>query len=51
MTDNSTTPGQLLFAELAINLDEVSFENLVHYTSVEYFLTIEDEPDSDATNL
>ena len=41
MTDNSETPGQVLFEELEINLDEVSFEQLIHYTAVEYFLTIE----------
>ncbi|VEP15844.1 Tetratricopeptide repeat protein (fragment) [Hyella patelloides LEGE 07179] len=51
MTDNSKTSGQLLFEELEINLDEVPFEQLSIYTAVEYFLTIEDEPPSNATNL
>ncbi len=51
MQANLETPTQLLFEELAINLNEVPFEQLVHYTAVEYFLTIEDEPPSDATNL
>ena len=51
MTDNSKTPGQLLFEELEINLDKVPFEHLSNYTAIEYFLTIEDEPLSDATNL
>ncbi|MEM8723640.1 MAG: tetratricopeptide repeat protein [Cyanobacteria bacterium P01_G01_bin.39] len=51
MTDNKKTSGQLLFEELAINLDEVPVEQLVNYTAVEYFLTVADEPDSDATNL
>ncbi|MEM7556984.1 MAG: tetratricopeptide repeat protein, partial [Cyanobacteria bacterium P01_A01_bin.84] len=41
----------LLFNKLNINLDEVPFEQLVHYTAVEYYLTIEDELPADATNL
>ena len=45
------TPSQLLFEELAIDLDKVSFEQLTNYVAVEYFLTVEDEPPSDATNL
>ena len=48
MTDNSKISGQLWFED---NLDEVPIEKLVHYTAVEYFLTIQDEPSSDATNL
>jgi hypothetical protein len=32
--------GRSLFAQLNINLDEVSFEQLAHYTAIEYFLTI-----------
>ncbi|NEO25057.1 tetratricopeptide repeat protein, partial [Moorena sp. SIO4A5] len=51
MTDNSKTPGKLLFEKLAINLDEVPFEQVPDYTAVEYFLTCEDEPSSDADNL
>lgn len=51
MSDNSKTPGKLLFEKLAINLDAVSFEELINYTAVEYFLTVEDEPSSDATKL
>lgn len=51
MTDNNKTPGQLLFEQLAINLDEVPFKKLVHYTAIKYFLTVEDDPPSDTTNL
>jgi tetratricopeptide (TPR) repeat protein len=51
MTDNSKTLGQLLFEKLDINYDKVSLEQLPHYTAIEYFLTIEDEPDSNARNL
>lgn len=50
MTD-SATPGQLLFAKLGIDLDEVPLEQLSDYTAVEYFLTVEDEPPPDSTNL
>ncbi|MGK7954800.1 MAG: tetratricopeptide repeat protein, partial [Crocosphaera sp.] len=51
MTNNTKTPSQLLFQELAINLDEVTLEKLTDYTAVEYFLTIEDEPSPEASNL
>ena len=51
MTNNFQTPGQLLFERLEINWDEVTFEQLSNYTAVEYFLTVEDEPPYDATNL
>lgn len=40
-----------LFEKLEINLEEISLEQLSNYTAVEYFLTIEDEPSSDVTNL
>jgi tetratricopeptide (TPR) repeat protein len=43
--------GRALFTQLDINLDEVPFEQLSNYTAVEYFLTVEDEPSSDTTNL
>ena len=48
---NSQTPGQLLFAKLEIDLDEVPIEQLAEYTAVEYYLAIEDDPPNDATNL
>ncbi|BAY95236.1 MULTISPECIES: hypothetical protein [unclassified Tolypothrix] len=51
MTSNSQTPGQLLFAKLEINLDEIPIEQLADYTAVEYYLTVEDEPPPNATNL
>jgi len=51
MTTDLQTPGQLLFAKLGINLDEVPIEKLSDYTAVEYYLTVEDEPPQDATNL
>jgi len=49
--NNSYPQRQSLLAQLEINLAQVSLEQLVHYTAIEYFLTIEDQPDSDATNL
>lgn len=51
MTTDLQTPGQLLFAKLGINLDEVPIEQLSDYTAVEYYLTVEDEPPSDAANI
>jgi len=51
MTTDLQTPGQLLFTKLGINLDEVPIEQLSDYTAVEYYLTVEDEPPPDATNL
>jgi tetratricopeptide (TPR) repeat protein len=47
----SQTPGQLLFAQMEIDLDEVPIEQLAEYTAVEYYLTVEDEPPSDAANI
>jgi hypothetical protein len=40
-----------LFVQLNINLDKVSFEQLAHYTALKFFLTVEDEPHFEATNL
>lgn len=51
MIKKAKTSSQLLFEQLAINLDKVSFEQLPNYTAVEYFLTVEDEPDSNVTNF
>ncbi|MFN6534948.1 MAG: tetratricopeptide repeat protein [Nostoc sp. EkiNYC01] len=51
MTNNSQTPSQLLFTKLAINLDEVPIEQLSHYIAIKYYLTVEDDPPPDATNL
>jgi hypothetical protein len=51
ISNNSKTPSQLLFKELAINLDEVPIDRIHHYIAVEYFLKVEDEPDSDVNNL
>lgn len=52
MTGNTrASTRQLLFEELEINLDEVPIEHLSNYTAVEYFLIVEDELSSDATNL
>jgi tetratricopeptide (TPR) repeat protein len=51
MNTELQTPGQLLFTKLGINLDEVPIEQLSDYTAVEYYLTVEDEPSHDATNL
>ena len=40
----SLTAGQRLFDELEIDLDTIPTEQLDAYTSVEYFLILEDEP-------
>ena len=40
-----------LFTQLDINVDKVPIEQLLHYTAVEYFLSVEDEPSFDAANL
>jgi tetratricopeptide (TPR) repeat protein len=51
MSNHELTPGQLLFSKLKIDLDEVPIDQLAHYTAVEYYLMVEDEPPPDATNL
>jgi tetratricopeptide (TPR) repeat protein len=51
MISNELKPGQLLFAKLEIDLDEVPIEKLAAYTAVKYYLTVEDEPPDDVTNL
>ena len=51
MGNNFKEPGQLLWAEWGINLDEVPFEQLDHYIAVENYLMDDDEPPSDATDL
>ena len=51
MNTNESKPGQLLFAKLEIDLDEVPIEELGDYTAVKYYLIIEDEPPPDTTNL
>ncbi|MEN9567680.1 MAG: hypothetical protein RLZZ69_2876, partial [Cyanobacteriota bacterium] len=39
------------FNKLKIDLDKTPVEHLSNYIAIEYFLTIEDEPPSDVTNL
>lgn len=51
MTINELSSGLLLFAKLEIDLDEVPIEQIAEYTAVEYYLTVEDDPPPDATNL
>ena len=51
MGNNFKEPGQLLWAEWGINLDEVSFDQLDHYIAVENYLMDDDDPPSDATDL
>src|SRR5919202_5873487 len=51
MTNNSQTLGQLLFAKLRLDLDEVPIDQLSNYTAVEYYLTVEEEPPHDAPNF
>ncbi|MEQ8468649.1 hypothetical protein [Coleofasciculus sp. E1-EBD-02] len=51
MGNNFKEPGQLLWAEWGINLDEVPFEQLDHYIAVENYLMDDDDPPSDATDL
>jgi hypothetical protein len=50
MITNESTHGQLLWANLKIDCDEVPIEKLADYVAVEYYLTI-DEPPPDASNL
>ena len=42
--------GSSLFRQLNLNFEEIPLEKIPHYTAVEYFLTVEDEPTADATN-
>jgi len=51
MGNNFKEPGQLLWAEWGLNLDEVPFEQLDHYIAVENYLMDDDDPPLDATNL
>jgi len=51
MTINELSSGLLLFAKLGIDLDEVPIEQIPEYTAVQYYLTVEDDPPPDATNL
>lgn len=51
MANNLKKPGKVFFAELAINLDEVSLEQLDHYIAVENYLTDDEEPSLNASNL
>ncbi|MBW4621865.1 MAG: tetratricopeptide repeat protein [Cyanosarcina radialis HA8281-LM2] len=51
MKNNSAKPGKLLFEELDINLDKVPITHLHYYIAVKYFLTIQDDPSCEATNL
>ncbi|TYQ28653.1 tetratricopeptide repeat protein [Pseudanabaena sp. UWO311] len=45
------TAGKRLFTALEIDLDTVPIEYLDDYIAIEYFLTSEDEPPADASNL
>jgi len=45
------TAGQRLFNALEIDLDTVPIEYLDDYIAIEYFLTSEDEPPDDVSNL
>ena len=47
----SLTAGKKLFDELEIDLDTIPTEQLDAYTSVEYFLILEDELPDDVSNL
>ena len=51
MTINELSSGLLLFAKLGIDIDEVPIEQIAEYTAVQYYLTVEDDPPPDATNL
>ncbi|WP_283760498.1 tetratricopeptide repeat protein [Roseofilum casamattae] len=45
------TPGQILFSQLAIDEDRIPLEYLNSYIAVEYYLTTEDEPPKDTSQL
>jgi len=47
----SLTVGQKLFADLQIDFDRIPFDLLDDYAAIKYFLTLEDEPPSDAKNI
>jgi tetratricopeptide (TPR) repeat protein len=51
MTNNSQTLGQLLFAKLKINLDEVLIEQLPNYVAAQYYLVCHDDPPLESSNL
>jgi len=51
MTANLITLEQSLFANLDIDVHKVPIDKRHHYRAVKYYLTVEDEPPSDATNL
>jgi tetratricopeptide (TPR) repeat protein len=40
-----------LFTQLAFNWEEIPLEYYAHYTAVQYYLTVEDEPPQDAIPL
>jgi tetratricopeptide (TPR) repeat protein len=48
---NSLQTGELLFAKLGINMDEIPIEKIAAYTAVQYYLSVEDNPSDGATNL
>ncbi len=47
----NSTAGQRLFNALEVDLDTVPIEYLDDYIAIEYFLTSEDEPPDDVSNL
>ena len=51
MINDSFQQRKSLLKQLELKLDAVPFDQLSNYTAVEYYLTIEDEPPSEATNL
>ncbi|BAY87984.1 hypothetical protein NIES267_75260 (plasmid) [Calothrix parasitica NIES-267] len=51
MTNNSTTPGQLLFANLNIDFSKISKDKRPFYIAIKYYLTVKDEPPPGASDL
>jgi len=51
MVNSLKKPGRLLFANWGMNLDEVPLDQLDHYIAVENYLTDDEEPPPDATNI
>lgn len=51
MTNNSTTPGQSLFTNLNIDLNQIPKDKRPYYRAIKYYLTVKDEPPTDASDL
>lgn len=51
MTATGTTPGQLFFANLDIDVHKIPIDKRTHYIALKYYLTVEDEPPPHATDL